>query len=277
MRYWENNGQLRLDGRYCLVIDPEDGTHPIKTYGRTKEEVLEKVAKTAEAAQQLINRQRSAQQSRPAVPARTEVSRPAPMVAPARALTADEQMQATADLSNPAKAPQAIKMLLRASGLDVDRMKFDEDMRRAARVAQEWENRNPDFPSDERNQQALMDKALLMVGGDFGRISSAIFDAAYNELLAQNRLFFDEPVSTSTVTPQMPPNGSSATRIVRPRGATSYRSTALRAQAPAARREQPRYTRAEVEAMSSREFREKMERETGFRDWYDRDFSSATR
>lgn len=274
MRYWEN---IEVPGRgtkFCLVMDPEDGTHPIKTYGWSKDEVLEKVAKTAEAAQQLINRQRS---QSPQTPAATSVQVAAPAIpaAPKR-LTADERMQATLDLSNPAKSPEAIRALLRDSGVDVDKMKLDADANRAAVVAQEWERNHPDFPSDDRNKRLLMNTALLRAGGDLSKITAVILDTAYSELTTYGMLY-DPEASSSTIieTPQNAPDGNSATRIVRPRGATSYRSTSLRATAPGAKRE-PKYTRAEIDAMPSAVFREKMEREAGFREWYDREFSAAT-
>ena len=272
MRYWEN---IEVPGRgtkFCLVMDPEDGTHPIRTYGWTKDEVLEKVAKTAEAAQQLINRQRSQTAQ---VPVPTQATVTAPAAAPKR-LTADERMQATLDLSNPAKSPESIRALLRDSGVYVDKMKLEADAKRAAGVAQEWERNHPDFPSDERNQRLLMNTALLRAGGDLARITAETLDTAYRELVSFGMLFEPENnSSTQTVTPQNAPDGNSATRIVRPRGATSYRSTTLRATAPGAKRE-PKYTRAEIDAMPSAVFREKMEREAGFREWYDREFSPAT-
>lgn len=279
MRTWEN---IEVPGRgtkFCLVMDPEDGTHPIRTYGWTKDEVLEKVAKTAETAQQVINRQRI-QSAQP--PARQSGDAPPPPPAATTAgtgpkrLTADERMQATLDLSNPAKSPEAIRALLRDSGIDVDKMRLEADAKRAAGVAQEWERNHPDFPSDERNQRLLMNTALLRAGGDLARITAETLDTAYRELVSFGMLFEPENnSSTQTVTPQNAPDGNSATRIVRPRGATSYRSTTLRATAPGAKRE-PKYTRAEIDAMPSAVFREKMEREAGFREWYDREFSPAT-
>ena len=272
MRFWDNQEVPGRGTKYCLVMDPEDGTHPIRTYGWSKDEVLEKMAKTAEAAQQVINRQRSAQTQQPA---RHEPARAAAPAQPtSRRLTADEQMQATVDLSNPAKSPEAIKVLLRGVGIDVEKMQQDENIRRVANVAQEWERNHPDFPSDERNQRLLMDKASLMVG--FTNITAEALDAAYQSLLNYGMIFDSTGSQISQSTPQVPPDGSSATRIVRPRGATSYRSTNLRAVAPGTRREQPKYTRAEIDAMPSSVFRQKMDSEPGFREWFDREFSSAT-
>src|ERR1700678_1899183 len=93
------------DGRLRLVIDPEDGSHPQYTYGKDKEEILEKVANTVEHGSRTIAALK-------AQPARSTASSPAPPNAPRKTMTPDERMRATADLSNPAKAPEAVEALL---------------------------------------------------------------------------------------------------------------------------------------------------------------------
>jgi len=275
MRRWENTEVPGRGTKYCLVMDPEDGTHPIRTYGWTVEEVLDKVAKTAETAQQVINRQRSVTVAATARPTATSGS-----VTQQRALqplTADQQMQATADLSNPAKSPEAIKTLLRGAGVDVDGIKLREDARQAGAVAQEWERQHPDFPGDERNQRMLMDKALLLAGGKLNQITATVLDQAFQELLGYNMFFdpADAQYMNHEPTPQPnAPDGNPAP-VVRPRGATSVRSNALRATTPVAR-QQPKYTRAEIDAMNSKQLADKIKYEPGFVDWYNREFSATT-
>lgn len=269
MRYWDNKEVAGRGTKYCLVIDPEDGTNPIRTYGWSESEVLDKVAKTAEAAQQLINRQRAAQQP----PSSAAVLPAAAQVPASRPLTADDLMQATADLQNPAKSTDAIKTLLRGAGFDVDKNKFQEDMQRVAAVAQEWERRNPAFPSDDRNQRMLMDKAALLAGG-VTNVTAQALDAAYAELLRFGMLF-DAPVlpTPTTTTPQDAPDGNPGTRTERPSSATSYRRTALSSSASHVVPQEPLYTRAQIDQMTSAQLREKIEREPGFREWFDREFS----
>jgi hypothetical protein len=256
-RYWDNK---EIDGRgtkFCLVIDPEDGTNPIRTYGWTKDEVLEKVARTAETAQQTISRQRNT----PPTAAAPAVTR---AVATARVttVTADEQMQATADLSNPAKAPEALKTLLKVNGFDLDQEKFNRDTRRVANLAQEWERRHPEFPDDERNQRMLLDRATMKAG--FPNITAAVLDECFTELLAQNMLF--EASAPEPITPPSAPDGNPENRVERPRAATSYRSSALRAPVQPPAKTKPKYTRAEIDAMNSKVFREKFETEAGFKE-----------
>jgi len=261
MRYWDDkdaHGNKLTDGRVCLVIEPDDPTLPsIRTYGRDKDEVLDKVAKTAETAQATITRLRSSVPATPASPSPTT----APPLTTRRRLTEAEQAQATADLSNPAKSPAALKALLGEAGFDIDQANLNQNARRVAAVAQEWEKSHPDFPRSERNDRLLLNTAALKVG--FQNITAAALDAAYQELLSLDMLFeADEAVPATTV----PPNGNSDSRTVRPRSATSYRTNALRSAAPVARPDKPKYTRAEIDAMNSRVYRDKYEHEPGFKE-----------
>ena len=265
-RRWENKEVEGRGTKFCLVIDPEDGTHPIRTYGWSKDEVLEKVSRTAETAQQVINRQRNNS------PANGNGSAPKPHVSSVPAapkVTPDEQMQATADLSNPAKAPGAVKTLLRAAGVDVDRERIRQDAERVAAIAQEWEGQHPEFAaSDERNKRLLLNTASAKVG--FSNINAAALDAAYEELRRFDMFFTEAAIPEPSPLPNAP-NGNSAT-VDRPRTATSYRTTSLRSGTPAVTTK-PKYTVAEVDQLNSKQLREKIEREPGFADWYNREYS----
>lgn len=276
-RRWESAEVAGRGTRLCLVIDPEDGTHPIRTYGYSKDEILEKVAKTAEAGQAKINSLR-AESSAPRATTQPPSATPPPPSRPA--VSADEQMQATADLNNPAKAPEAIKTLLRAQGFDVDKLKLKDEISRVANLAQEWERQHPEYPTDPRNERQMMDRSLFLVSGDWSRITTAVFDTAFQYLRTYNMLF-EADVEESTEETDNPTqdatNGNSDTRIERPRGATSYRRSALGGATPVARPTKPKYTRAEIEAMNSRQLRDKIEQEPGFKEWFDVEFSrSAT-
>ena len=270
-RHWDNKDVAGRGTKFCLVIDPEDGTHPIRTYGWSMEEVLDKVANTAETAQQVINRQR-ASSIPPSALATSKARTATTPVAGPRPITAEEQMQATTDLGNPAKSPQAIRTLLRGVGVDVDKIKQDEDVKRVAATAQEWEQRHPDFPGSDRNNRLLLDKATLMVG--FQNITAAALDAAYQQLLDLGMLF-DVEDQTDPTNPPAASNGNSATRERPARTATSYRSSQLRSE-PVVTVTKPRYTRAEIDALNSRQLRDKIEHEPGFSDWYNREFSRAS-
>lgn len=266
-RYWDNKEIAGRGTKFCLVIDPEDGTNPIRTYGWTKDEVLDKVAKTTEEAQRMISRQRSE----------------ATVIPPAVAVVSPEDvMQATMDLNNPAKSSDAIKTLLLSAGVDVDQVKLNEDAKRVGLIAQKWEIGHPEFPKDPRNQRLLMDKALLKTGARLGDITAEVLEAAYQELVGNNMLF-SVPVVASTVTEEEEeealanaPNGNSATRIERTRTATSYRSNTLRSTTvPPGGKREPKYTRADVDRMNSAQLRDKIENDREFMKWYNTEFSAA--
>lgn len=261
MRFWDTNdanGKPITDGRICLVIrNDQDSTMPdVRIYGRDKEEVLDKAARTVETAQSEIHR------------LRTKPAPPVAAPAPTPRVTADEQARATADLGDPSKSPDAVRVLLRAAGVDVDQMKLREDAERVANIAQNWEREHPDFPHDPRNQRQLMNTAALRAGG-MPNITTAILDAAYAELVRTGMLFEAAPESEETVLP----DGSPEPRTVRT--ATSYRSNALRTPVPVVQ-VKPKYTRAQVDAMNSRQIREKIETEPGFSEWFNKEFAAKS-
>lgn len=255
MRYWDDkdgNGKPLTDGRVCLVIKSDDTSMPeMRTYGLDKDEVLEKVAKTAETAQAEIHRLRN--------------QKAGPSPAPAPRATADELARATADLSDPAKSPEALATLLRAAGVPVDKIKAEEAARRVAGIAKDWQTEHPDFPDDPRNCQLLINHAAMLVG--FVNIDADALDRAFRLLEQQGLLY--EPAQA----PPVQPRGSEEPRTVRT--ATSYRSTSLRAPVPVVTTK-PKYTTTQLEAMSTKEFGDKIKNEPGFADWYNKTFAAKT-
>lgn len=262
---WANNGQPLDDGRLCYVIDLEDGSRPIKTYGKTVEEVLEKVARTAAHAEVAVTTAR-----RPQTPTPVSVAKPAQ---PARRpITADEQLIATADLSNAAKAPQAIVKLFEAeTGLDVRQLqaqKFGD-------IAVEWRRNHPEFYDHPANVKLLTETAIREAGG-LNRVTYESLETAFQDLQAGGFLVREseaQPITNNEPTPIAPqPRETPAPSGARPRGgvfATTYRSARI-GSGEGARSSQNRlkYTREQIDNMSL----EKMRRliESG-----DRDYASA--
>lgn len=257
-RFWDpndGNGKPLTDGRVCLVITSDENPNmpPIRTYGRDKDEVLEKLAKTTETAQSEIDRLRR---------------KPAPPAAPAPArVSADEQARATADLGDPSKSPAAIKTLLRAVGVDVEQIKLDEDKRRVAVIAQEWERQNPQFPHDVRNQRQLINTASLMVG--FVNITTDALDAAFQRLVKDGMLFEVAPLA-----PTVPPDGNrdSRTETIE---ATTYRASTLRGTPPVVF-EKPKYTAAQIDKLTSKELQDKIKNEHGFLALYEKLYAAKS-
>jgi hypothetical protein len=153
--------------------------------------------------------------------------------------------------------------------VDVDREALHQRARDIAKIAEEWERRHPEFASsDERNKRLLMNTASAKVG--FTNIDAAALDLAYEELRGFDMFFEATPIDDNTPLPNAP-NGSPAS-VDRPRTATSYRTTSLRSSAPAVS-QKPKYTSAEVDAMNSKQLRDKIEHEPGFAEWFNREHS----
>jgi hypothetical protein len=255
-RTWMNDGKPTDDGRLCLIIDPENGTQPIRVWGRSKEEILEKAAKTVEHGARTISELR-AQITPPSI-SKTPASAPPPVSK--RTLSVEEQMRLTADLSNPAKAPAAVRKLLEfETGLDLKEMQHAKTMERIANIQANWSYSHPEFPKHPVNYKLINDAATLRVG--YENITAEVMDQVYHELSASGLLVAAE--ESQPPTPTVPPDETPATRTVRPRGATSMRRT-FASPAPAAASRQPKYTKAQIDAMSSAELRRRMETEPGF-------------
>lgn len=264
MRYWLNDGSPLEDGRFCFVIDPEDGTRPLKHYGASKEEALEKAAVTAEHAERLITRMRTT----PSTPTAAAPAAPA-APAPKQPMSADERMRLTADLGNPAKSAEAaVRLVEDATGMD-----FKEEARKRAiinfsNLCQSWENSQPDFPKHPINRELVAAKATILAGGSIANVTRQNLETAFRQLLNAGTIILteEEPSpgeSLPTPTPAVRPEETPAPRTVRPRGATSYSRTSLSGTAPVAS-PRPKYTRAQIDGMTAKEYRHKLETEPGF-------------
>lgn len=261
MRFWDDkdaNGSQLTDGRICLVIRSEETPDmpEIRVYGKDKEEVLDKVARTAETAQAQIHRMR---QQPPVVPttARTAAA-PAANAAVAAAVV---------DLSNPDKAPGALKTLLKAAGVDVDREQRMQALRGVADMAEKWERDNVEYPKDPRNDQILMNKAALLAGG-VHLVKAEHLDAAFKEL-QRREMFFE------TVQPGGSPEDSRT--VV----ASSYRRSALRSPEQPAR---PAKAESEKEARwrnilengTGKALDDAIRSEPGFQEWVNKRLEPKT-
>jgi hypothetical protein len=177
--YWSDtrpNGEPIAAGTFCRVIDLEDGTNPIFVYGKTQDEVFEKIERQNAHAQIAMNQRKAA----PIVPA-----------APARVFTPDQVMQATADLNNPAKAGQAIATLIEhTTGMDPVAAARDA----YARLAMKWESENPDFYQHKGNRQIVGNRAIAMAGNKPGAVTRQMLDTAFAQTKAEG-LLFEKPAS----------------------------------------------------------------------------------
>lgn len=246
------------DGRMRLVIDPEDGSHPQYVYGKDKDEILHKLARTVEHGSRTIAALKSSVPTRHAA----SVGNAATLPAPRKAMTPDQQMQATSDLANPAKAPQAVKALVNeATGGALDEFeefRQEKKIKRLASTAASWATRHPEFLRTETNKKLLCDSAVLRVGIE--NVTEDVLQAVYLELLEGGYLQTDNPDVQLGETP--------APRTVREREATSYRRNSLRAAIPVPST-QLKYTRAQVDALSADAVLEKYKTDADFRRAFD--------
>jgi hypothetical protein len=261
MRFWDDKdgtGAKLTDGRVCLVIqNPE--MPEIRTYGKDREEVLDKIANTAETAQLQIHRMRKA----PPNPPPTPPARPA----------APDLKAAAADLTNPAN----VRTLLTAAGIDVAGQLRTQTANRIAALAQAWQAENPDFPMDPRNQRMLMDRAIILAGGRPENLTAASLDKAYEELAAQE--VFHAPKNLETPAAEtVHPEGTPDSRTVR--NATSYRRNALTSPEAPARAKgesvQEAKWRAILETGTSEAQERAIRTDPGYSEWVGKQFAKKT-
>lgn len=250
--YWLNNGQPitvgsdggrydRYAGRYGRVIDLEDGTNPIPTFGASQDEVMGKIERTM-----MHSQIRMSQLTAPATPARTP---PAATPAVPKKLTPEQTMQATADLGNPAKAGAAVAQLLEsATGIDLNQLMIEN----FERTCLQWEASRPEFYGHFTNRKLIADNARMRAGG-LKNITAAVLDQVYQELQAGGYLlsreeFADQPQPR---TPAVPPEEIPAPRTEArptPNFATGHRGTKLRGGQSFATWT-PKYTKEQIDTM----------------------------
>lgn len=227
--YWTTtrpNGQPITPGTFAYVVDPENGENPIWTYGATEAEVTEKMARTLGHAQTTLARRAAAASqeagAQPAQPSPRAVAQP-------RVLSADDVMQATADLQNPARAGQAAARLVQhETGLDL----LEMAKRQYAALYLEWEKESGVMPHPG-NRQMIGDKAIRMAGGKPALVTREILNHCYEQLRADGLLF--EDASAFPTTPEPPPTLPAETQVQPPARperkpfATGVRSTSFSA------------------------------------------------
>lgn len=234
--YWSDtrpNGQPVEAGTFCYITDLEDGSNPIPTYGRTQQEVIDKLA------MQNANAQLALTQRKPAPPA-------APAPAP-RVISPDQVMRATQDLDNPAKSGEAIATLVEAhTGIDLHRLAVAN----FAQLATQWQQANPDFFPHPGNKRLLTSEAQALAGGNLARVTQAHLDQAHVGLKAQGLLL--EPTAApanDTPPPNTPlPDESQVQQGQRQRFATGARSASFQRQSHTPTRNL-KYTEEQIRTM----------------------------
>lgn len=278
MRYeWLNNGAAfpaghRRAGQFGVAVDFEDGRpEPQNIYFPTKdaEAVADKLLKLYGSTQV-----RNAELRGPASYGRETPAEPAtpssPATPPAPAsngrMTAEQRLEAVADLGDPAKAPAAIIRLVKEGGggdLTQDeqaKIRNAETVRMQNEVAAFMEA-NPEYYASPKNAALLRDRVFANANGSV--ITAQHFQQSFDELselgvLESASESGNNPPATQQDEPPAPPP-------IRPRGSTGVRPSALSAgsrPAPSG----PGLTFAEVMAIAGTdEYVERLRSEPGFR------------
>lgn len=233
------NGKPIEPGTFCRVLDMEDGTNPIYFYGKTEEEVLDKISLNSMHARRALERREEAPSATP----------PAPVtVTPRKRLSADETMQATTDLQNPAKAADAVATLVQdATGVDLRKMAMDAFKARA----EEWVNEHPEFYNCKPNKTLLATRLGQIVNGDVALITKEMMTQTYKNMIAAGELV-EHPGGEEPQNVEPLPGENQVQRvetIPSGRAGTGTRSTSFRA-APGAQTRKLKYTREQIDRMS---------------------------
>lgn len=236
--YWSDtrpNGQPVEAGTVCFITDLEDGSHPIPTYGKTHDEVLQKLATQNANAQLAI-----ARRSQP--PVSTAPVAPAP---PPRSISPDQVMVATQNLTNPAKAGEAVATLFEHStGLNPQ----DLILQNFQAIGERWEANHPEFFAHNGNRRLMAAEATRLAGG-LGKVTESHMNTAFSNLRAKGDLF---EAPAQDLNPQPSPSFPDESQVQRPaerprpRFGTGARSTSFRPQAPA---RTVKYTEEELRTM----------------------------
>lgn len=233
------NGKPIQPGTFCRVLDMEDGTNPIYYYGETEQAVNDKIALNNMHAQKAINRLSQAAKNNP--------PNPTP-IAPRKRMTADETMQATADLQNPAKAADATAKLVQdATGVDLRQMA----MNAFKALAQEWIDETPDFYNCRPNRSLLATQLGKLVNGDVALITKEMMTQTFHQMLEAGDLVPSPGEVVQTVDPF--PDESQVQRVETTRSGrsgTGTRSTNFRTPQPGGQTRTLKYTREQIDRMS---------------------------
>ena len=214
---------------------------PLYVYGKTEQEVNDKIALNSMHAQRALARRAETSGSQVAQPQNS-----VPIV-PRKRLTPDEVFQATTDLQNPAKAAEAVTKLVQdATGVDLRQQAMNDFKRLAA----EWTRETPEFYNCKPNVNLLAAQLGRLVNGDVARISKEMITQTFHQMIASGDLIENPGEATPNVTPFPDENQVQRVETNRSgRSGTGTRSTNFRAPQSVQTRTL-KYTREQIDRMS---------------------------
>lgn len=237
------------DGRIKLTVSPDRGGPASVFYGTDRDEILDKLADAQAAANGRL------EDLRLSVPNGTGS---APPVISPQALTPSERMQTVADLTNPARAVEAIVKVVESRVGPLDSMREDQVTRASIQAAEAFVAETPGWYPSPHNQHALT-RYLIAQGLDSTKVDS--YRRAFADLGAAKLLQQAPSQASSEAEPdedrQQGRNGPTPA----PRPPTRY-STGVRSSDVSGSQPMPgkrlKYSRDEIRGMSASTYKQKM-------------------
>lgn len=244
-----------VDGTLKLTVSPDEGGPASVFYGKSREEIYDKVVDSQANANRRIEQLRVSNGKPNGHAAAPPPSDPKPM-------TANERMQAVADLNNPATVDKAVSRVMESVIGPIDQFQRDREAERVERLreaaiiaAEEFAGQTPDyFPSDFNNNTLVQYMQRMGYAPD----AVASYQRAYAELSGAKLLQAKPAQSLNDEEPPTEPQERNAPTLSAPRAPARY-STGVRqsdisgtAPVPVKRL---KWSREQIANMSSAEFK----------------------
>jgi len=254
---WRNNGEKTDEGEYVVDLDAENGS-PLQTFrAKTRKEIADLLATAQVSATRTIDTLKKERTPDRA----TGENRIEP-----KPLTADERMQLSRDLTDPAKGDAAVKRLLESQVGDLSEFARRENLRaeqeeteRATAETLKFVAANPDWYPTGKNKTEVFN----YIEGNQLAITAKNMGIAWDLLKSTGNADF-KPATPAGEGEEEP--AAQPVPGARPRMATF--STGVRegdisrtAPAPTSKK---KYTWADKDAMTGREYERRLKEEPGF-------------
>ena len=246
------------DGTLKLTVSPDEGGPASVFYGKTRDEVYEKVVDSQANANRRIEQLRTSSGYGP----NGHAAAPPPPSDP-KPLTANERMQTVADLNNPATVDKAVTRVMESVIGPVDEFRQDREAQRQLRketeavaAAEEFTAITPEFHLTDHNVETIF---RYLEARQWDPTQVASYQRAYGEL-SKAKLLQTKPAPASTdEEPPTEPQERNAPTLSAPRAPARY-STGVRqadisgtAPVPVKRL---KWSREQIASMTAAEFRQ---------------------
>lgn len=264
---WENDGEPNADGKFVATIEIEGVSGIQKFEGTSHKEVADKVMFAHANGTAKIASMAREQKPLPA-PASKAIT-PVP-------LTAVDRVNVARDITNPETAPEAIKKVVESvvGSLDQVREKLNDDAEdkeaeTARAAAGNFAKRTPEWLDTPHNKKVLV---AYMQTNQMSPLHTENFVLAFEQLKEAGLVTLKQQEAVTEEETTEKPGGfpENPTSTTRARGAVSTGLRSVDSTVPTpGTKTRPKYTRADVDAMSEDVYKDKYRNEPGFRQLVD--------